>query len=187
MISLESIGRQVPESDHFRRPPTDQWHPQHCGDIDIVIDTSGQWFHEGSPIRRAGLLRLLASVLVFEDDAYWLKTPVEKMRITVADQPFVVTELAEEADSGLSISTSVGEHIMLRQPWRLSADSEGVERPHIDITPTLGARLSRNLYYHLCQQALDQSPELAPEQTLEQGTDTLFWRAAKHGWPLGKL
>lgn len=182
-MSLESIGRQLPESDRFSRPPTDQWHPQHCGDIDIVIDASGQWFHEGAPIRRAGLLRLLASVLVYEDDAYWLKTPVEKMRITVVDLPFVVTELTEEMDNGLTVTTSVGERLLSSQPWRLSADSEGEERPHIEITPALSARLSRNLYYHLCQQAISQSAE----HTSDNDTDTLYWRAVGQDWPLGRL
>ena len=39
-------------------PPVHLWHPDHCGDIDILIRADGVWMHEGSPIGRAELVRL---------------------------------------------------------------------------------------------------------------------------------
>ena len=36
-------------------PPVHLWHPEHCGDIDILIRADGTWMHEGSPIGRKEL------------------------------------------------------------------------------------------------------------------------------------
>ena len=34
-----------------------------CGEIDIKIDSRGQWYHEGSPIGRIELVKLFSKVL----------------------------------------------------------------------------------------------------------------------------
>ncbi|TGG95632.1 DUF1285 domain-containing protein [Natronospirillum operosum] len=179
MLNLESIGRELPPGQPFRRPPTERWQPEHCGDIDIRIDAQGQWFHEGLPIRRAGLLRLLASVLVREEGNYWLKTPVEKMRIQVDDAPFVVQEL-NRTDTGVAMVTNVGEVLALSSPWTLQEDPDGELRPWIALTDTLGARLSRNLFYHLSHEAVNQTPDAS-------SGDILYWPAGGQQWPLGRL
>ena len=64
-------------------PPVHLWHPDHCGDIDIVIRADGTWMHENSPIGRRELVRLFSTVLRLDPDGYHLVTPAEKMRITV--------------------------------------------------------------------------------------------------------
>ena len=69
-------------------PPVHLWHPKHCGEIDIVIQRDGVWMHEGSPIGRAGLVRLFSTVLRKDTDGYVLVTPGEKLSITVEDLPF---------------------------------------------------------------------------------------------------
>ena len=63
-------------------PPVHLWNPPNCGDIDIRIARDGLWFHEGTPIGRAPLVRLFSTILRRDPDGYWLVTPVEKMRIT---------------------------------------------------------------------------------------------------------
>ena len=63
-------------------PPVDQWNPDFCGDIDMVIKRDGFWFYEGSPIGRAKLVRLFSTVLKREGEQYFLVTPVEKLGIT---------------------------------------------------------------------------------------------------------
>ena len=70
-------------------PPVHLWNPPHCGDIDIVIRKDGLWFHEGSPIGREALVRLFSTVLRKDPDGFHLVTPVEKMKITVEDAPFI--------------------------------------------------------------------------------------------------
>ena len=67
-----------------KAPPVSEWSPQLSGDIDIVIDANGNWFHEGSKIQRAALVALFAKILRREHDGeYYLVTPVEKWRIRV--------------------------------------------------------------------------------------------------------
>ena len=59
----------------------------HCGEGDIV-KANGQWYFHGSLITREKMVKLFASVLINEDGHYYLKTPVEKMRITVENAHF---------------------------------------------------------------------------------------------------
>ncbi|MEO1135757.1 MAG: DUF1285 domain-containing protein, partial [Pseudomonadota bacterium] len=70
-------------------PPVEKWNPDYCGEIDLVIKRDGTWFHEGTPIGRARLVRLFSTVLRREGDRHYLVTPVEKLGITVEDAPFV--------------------------------------------------------------------------------------------------
>ncbi len=53
-------------------PPVHLWHPEHCGDIDIVIQRDGVWMHEGSPIGRPELVRLFSTILRKDADGYVL-------------------------------------------------------------------------------------------------------------------
>lgn len=86
---LESILAQQPQ-----RPPLDRWQPALCGDIDIVIDRQGCWFHQGQPIKRQSLVNLFASILRREQDGdYYLVTPVEKWRIRVEDAALIVVDM----------------------------------------------------------------------------------------------
>ena len=53
-----------------------------CGKINIRIDSTGQWHHEGLPIRRIEIVRLFATLLKKDiDGIYWLETPVEKIYV----------------------------------------------------------------------------------------------------------
>ena len=40
-----------------RLPPVERWHPEHCGDSEMRIARDGTWFHQGSPIGRAAMVR----------------------------------------------------------------------------------------------------------------------------------
>ena len=56
------------------------------------IDKDGQWFHEGSLIKRAALVTLFSSVLSCDEAGqHWLRTPVEFGKIEVEDAAFVIT------------------------------------------------------------------------------------------------
>ncbi|MCH8551030.1 MAG: DUF1285 domain-containing protein [Natronospirillum sp.] len=178
MLNLDALGREPAPDAPFRRAPTHLWQPGIVGTVDIRIDREGQWWHEGDPIRRAGLVRLLASVLICEDDTYWLKTPAEKMQIEVEDAPFVVTD-AQTREDGVEVLTNVGERAVLQTPWTLRTDVSGASRPWVPLEQDLGARLTRNLYYHLVNEAA-----YAGESTPE---GVLVWRAAGQAWPLGEL
>ena len=59
------------------------WNPPYCGEIDMRISTDGTWFYCGSPIGRKNLVKLFSSILIKENDKYFLITPVEKVGIKV--------------------------------------------------------------------------------------------------------
>ncbi|MEX2311631.1 MAG: DUF1285 domain-containing protein, partial [Rhodospirillales bacterium] len=74
-----------------------------CGEIDMRIDADGVWFYHGSPITRKKLVRLFSTVVRRDEaGAYWLITPAEMARITVDDAPFLVVEMLETNDNGVS-------------------------------------------------------------------------------------
>ena len=58
---LQDIEQQVGRN--YDTPPLHLWHPELSGDIDIRIDTDGRWFHEGTLIERAAIVRVFASIL----------------------------------------------------------------------------------------------------------------------------
>ena len=74
------------------------WNPPDCGDIDMRIAADGTWFYCGSPIGRAPLVQLFASVMRREGDRYVLVTPVEKVGIEVEDAPFLAVEMLIDED-----------------------------------------------------------------------------------------
>src|SRR6201985_3426327 len=77
-------------------PPVERWNPPFCGDLDMRIGTDGTWYYLKTPIGRAALVKLFASVLKREGDRYFLVTPVEKCGIQVDDAPFLAVEMAVE-------------------------------------------------------------------------------------------
>src|ERR1700723_1717626 len=76
------------------------WNPPDCGDIDMRIAADGTWFYCGSPIGRAPLGQLFASIMRKGGDRYVLVPPVEKVGIRVDDAPFRAVEMrvADETD-----------------------------------------------------------------------------------------
>ena len=94
-MSLESITHQLSSkgiTSTPKIPPVEEWNPDYCGEMDLQIKANGDWFYTGTIFKRANLVKLLASVLKMEGDEYYLVTPVEKIKITVDDAPFVLTE-----------------------------------------------------------------------------------------------
>ena len=76
-----------------RLPPLHLWQPERTGEIDIRIDREGRWYHEGSRIERQPLVDLFATIIRLEVNGYYLVTPVEKMKITVEEVPFIAVDL----------------------------------------------------------------------------------------------
>src|SRR5258705_13809632 len=91
-------------------PPVHLWNPAHCGEIDIVIKRDGVWFHEGTPIGREALVRLFSTVLRKDPDGIHLVTPVEKLKITVEDAPFIATRV-DRVGEALRFLTNVGDEV----------------------------------------------------------------------------
>jgi hypothetical protein len=140
-------------------PPVHLWNPPFCGDIDIRIACNGNWFHEGSLIRRAPLVCLLSSILKKENEEYFLVTPVEKMRIQVEDAPFLVIALQAQIKDGQSqivFRTLTDDTVPLDvdHPLRVQTDPvSGEPRPYVQIRGGMEGLIHRPVFYDLVERA----------------------------------
>lgn len=135
-------------------PPVHLWNPEHCGEIDIVIQADGVWMHEGSPIGRAALVGLFSTVLRLDDDGYHLVTPVEKLKIKVEDAPFRAVAMRRE-DDRLIFTTDVGDETVAGpdNAIRVETGPDGEPRPYVHVRRGLGARIERAVFYDLVEMA----------------------------------
>lgn len=134
-------------------PPVDKWNPELCGNIDIVIDRDGRWFHDGGEIKRQALVKLFCSVLKAEDNEIFLVTPVEKLKIQVEIEPFVIVDA--DFDDGIWVFlTKTGERVPLteKHPMKLKKDKQGTLVPVVKIRNNLWAHFHRNIYYRMAEE-----------------------------------
>lgn len=151
-------------------PPVHLWNPAHSGEIDITIKADGRWVHEGAIISRAPLVRLFSTVLRKDPDGYWLVTPVEKMKITVEDAPFIATALAVVTDDAgrpsLRFTTNVGDEVTAGpdHPLRVEIDPATDEpRPYLHVRRGLEALINRPVFYELVELAQEREGVLGVE------------------------
>nr|WP_309502881.1 DUF1285 domain-containing protein [uncultured Roseovarius sp.] len=136
-------------------PPVHLWNPPFSGDMDMRIARDGTWFHEGTPINRAELVRLFSTILRKDGDDYFLVTPVEKVGIIVDDAPFVAVDF-DVAGSGpdqiLTFVTNVGDSVAAGPdaPIRVERDAEtGEPSPYVMVRAGLEALIDRKSFYRL--------------------------------------
>ena len=152
MSSLDAIEQAMREQP--RKPPLEKWHPPLSGDIDIHIDSRGDWYHEGAQIKRQPLINLFASILRCEADGfYYLVTPVEKWRIRVDDTPLLTVDM-EILDPGLQqkiiFRLNTGELVPLDNDGVLHIDNADTKpHPVLELKHGLSARLTSSLFYRL--------------------------------------
>ena len=138
-------------------PPLHLWHPPFCGDIDMEIRRDGTWFYLGTPIGRAPLVRLFASILRREGDAFFLVTPVEKVGIRVEDAPFIAVDAearGEGAAAEITFTTNVGDSVTAgpMHPIRCPRDAAtGEPAPYVMVRNGLEARIDRKTFYRLVE------------------------------------
>ncbi len=134
--------------------PVEAWHPEYAAPIDIAIDIDGNWFHEGSPIRRAGLVALFASILRRESDGgYVLVTPAEKRHIKVADVPFLAVDISIDGTARnqiVTLTTNIGDTVTIGKdhPMRFAegAAADDVALPYVTVRGGLEARVARAVF-----------------------------------------
>jgi uncharacterized protein len=134
--------------------PAPSWNPPDCGDIDMRIAADGTWFYCGSPIGRAPLVQLFASVLRREGERYVLVTPVEKVGIKVDDAPFLAVEMLPEieaAEPRLKFRTNVEDLVMIdsEHPLRFEHGASDGLKPYVRVRDDLWALVKRALFYDL--------------------------------------
>jgi hypothetical protein len=144
-------------------PPVHLWNPAHRGEIDIVIKKDGSWVHEGGRIGREALVRLFSTVLRKDPDGIYLVTPVEKMRITVEDAPFVAVRVDREGEA-LKFLTNVGDVVVAGpdNAIRVETDADGEPRPYLHVRRGLEALISRPVFYELVEMAEPRETDRGP-------------------------
>ena len=132
-----------------------KWNPKYCGDIDMRIARDGTWFYCGSPIGRKKLVKLFSSILIKEENKYYLITPIEKVGIKVDDAPFIANDFEKIIDndkSFLVFFTNIDETIILskKNPFRISINDKTNEpSPYILVRKNIEAKIDRKSFYRL--------------------------------------
>ena len=134
--------------------PVHLWNPPYCGEIDMRIASDGTWFYNGSPIGRAPLVQLFASILRRDEDRYVLVTPVERVGIKVDDAPFLAVEMmVDDADETrrLAFRTNVEDMVTIdgAHPLRFERGAAEGLKPYALVRGGLWALVKRALFYDL--------------------------------------
>jgi uncharacterized protein len=180
---LDGIAAAVRETAAQGAPPVHLWNPPFCGDLDIRIASDGTWFYLGTPIGRAPLVRLFASVLKREGDKYFLVTPVEKIGIMVDDAPFLAVEMRrEDTASGarLHFRTNVDDWVVCDAAHALRFEREsrsGGLKPYLHVRRDLWAKVTRALFYDLVE--LGEEREIGGEYLFGVASGGAFFPMAR--------
>jgi hypothetical protein len=156
------------------------WNPEHCGEIDIVIRKDGVWFHEGTPIGREALVRLFSTVLRKDPDGIHLVTPVEKMKITVEDAPFIAVRVDRDGEA-LRFLTNVGDEVEAgpENEIRVEMGEDGEPRPYLHVRRGLEALIARPVFYELVEMAQERDTPQGP--TLGVGSNGAWFPVGPPG------
>ncbi len=161
MDRLKQIAAQI---DAQSMPPVHLWKPDHVGEIDIKIDASGAWFHEGDVIARDKLVVLFSSILWFEEGLHYLVTPVEKLAIDVVDVPFLIHQTEFVGDVWVA-TTNTHESVIIGQEHKVELRQyAGQWLPYVNVRYDLWARLNRSQYVQWVELALERQ---AQQESLE--------------------
>ena len=153
--ALDRVSQAAKQAPGRGLPPVHLWNPAHCGEIDIVIKKNGLWFHEGTPIGREALVRLFSTVLRKDPDGTYLVTPVEKMKITVEDAPFVAVRVDRDGER-LRFLTNVGDEVEAGPEHEIRVEMDptsGAPHPYLHVRRGLDALIARPVFYELAEMA----------------------------------
>lgn len=185
LSSLDGLQNYLKSTDGFHQgrsiPPLADWHPTQVANMDLTIKANGEWWHEGSKVTRESLVNLFATVLWQEERngriEYFLKTPVQLLRIQVEDVPLLINDVGiiiENEVSWLEFTTATGDVVRLDEAHQISLRAyypnhgrnnksktenddthternEPEVRPYMPVRQGLMALIGRNTLYHLTE------------------------------------
>ena len=158
LMNISQYLKDVQQSHKRSIPPLDQWHPKHCGKMDLKIKANGEWWHEGQLIKRQALLDLFSKVLWKEDGKFYLKTPVEQIEIEVEDEPLLINQVDQveiEGKTYLQLTTSNQDVVIVDEQhpifMRAYPNEVGEDelRPYVHVRFGMNALIQRQSFYHL--------------------------------------
>ncbi|THD81908.1 MAG: DUF1285 domain-containing protein [Phenylobacterium sp.] len=163
---IDEVAQAAKQAPGRGLPPVHLWNPAHTGEIDIVIAKDGSWRHEGARIGREAMVRLFSTILRKDDDGIYLVTPVEKLKITVEDAPFVAVRVDAATGEGgqptLRFLTNVGDEVEAgpAHAIRVQVDGSGEPRPYLHVRRGLEALIARPVFYELVELGETRGDEL---------------------------
>jgi hypothetical protein len=146
----------------------ERWSPPDCGVSGVEIRRDGSWWHDGARMTRESLVRLFATILRKDEDGVtWLVTPVERMRVAVADAPFLAIRadrVGQGGDQIVLFATNMGDCVAAGadHPIRVVIDPATQEpRPYVLVRGRLEARILRAPFYEMVEWAEERAGVLA--------------------------
>lgn len=144
------------QSGHKRSiPPLEQWHPKHCGAMDLLVKANGEWWHEGQLIKRQALVDLFSSVLWKEQGTFYLKTPVEQIEIQVEDEPLFINQV-DRVEIGqqnyIQLTTTHQDIVIVDEEHPIfMREYAGELRPYVHVRFGINALIQRAAFLHLVE------------------------------------
>ena len=150
-------------------PPVHLWNPDLCEGVEMKIDREGNWFYQGSIIGRDKLKILFSRILKFENDNYYLVTPVEKVFVNVDLAPYMIVDYEiDSAHQNIILKTNLDLSIPLDQDHKLELKNIGNEHiPFVHVRNNIEGFISRSVYYSLINIALKQDNASSDQLTLK--------------------
>ena len=153
LMDIAQYLKGVQQSHQRVIPPLAQWHPKHCGKMDLKIKANGEWWHEGQLIKRAALLDLFSKVLWKENEKFYLKTPVEQIEIEVEDEPLLINQAYQVEIDGktyLQLTTTNQDVVIVDTEHPIfMREYAGELRPYVHVRFGMNALIQRQSFYHL--------------------------------------
>ncbi len=174
LMNISQYLKDVQQSHKRSIPPLDQWHPKHCGKMDLKVKANGEWWHEGQLIKRQALLDLFTKVLWKEEGKFYLKTPVEQIEIEVEDEPLLINHVDQieiDGKSYLQVSTTNQDVVIVDETHPIfMREYAGELRPYVHIRFGINALIHRQSFYHLVNYgALSENAQGEAVLTLKSG------------------
>lgn len=155
--AAESLIASVQAATTRGLPPVHLWNPPFCGDMDMRIARDGTWYHEGTPIGRAPMVKLFSSILRLEDGKYFLVTPVEKVGIVVDDAPLLAVDFdvtGQGTDQSLHFVTKTDDTVTAGPGHAIRVHRDlatGEPSPYLHVRGGLEALIDRKSFYRLIE------------------------------------
>ena len=174
LMDIAQYLKGVQQSHQRVIPPLAQWHPKHCGKMDLKIKANGEWWHEGQLIKRAALLDLFSKVLWKENEKFYLKTPVEQIEIEVEDEPLLINQADQIEIDGktyLQLTTTNQDVVIVDVDHPIfMREYAGELRPYVHVRFGINALIQRAAFLHLVEMGqLQENAEGESVLTLQSG------------------
>jgi uncharacterized protein len=159
MVNVESFIQSIGDKP---LPPVENWDPNYCGELDLIIKANGTWLYNGTPLTRHKMKHLFSRIIKKENDNYFLVTPVEKVSIQVEWQPFMIIDydkITEDDKLIYQFVDNFDNRVSLTDLSQLQLDTLSLNDQQAQILPTIRIRhnlfagFSRSCYYRLMDEA----------------------------------